>query len=418
MKIKLLVWCLLLSVISQAQKQRCGTDELNQSRILQNPTLLEIHKKNELTLQQSIDLFRKKRLNVSIPVVVHVIYNADNENISNEQIYSQVDVLNRDFNLNNIDTLQKSHPFYSLMGNVGIKFELAKIDPNGKETTGITRTKTTKLSWGTDDLNNDNMKFTSTGGIENWDPTKYLNIYTVRFADSVQLLGYAYFPEDLASYPETDGVVIDFRCFGTLGTSGTEGLSAYNLGRTVTHEVGHWLGLRHIWGDLVYDTDKKCGDDLVSDTPPAEGDNSGQPTFPHRPNNHCGSDANGEMYMNYMDYVHDKSMVMFSKGQATRMLAAISTYRKNFISKASISEISENQIQIKNNPISTTIELLLNEEYTNGKVEVFDLVGNLCLVKSVSLNDQILDASTLNYGEYILVFKTNNEIFRSKFVKL
>jgi uncharacterized protein YjdB len=328
---KKIILCLmiLLTGIGFSQKKRCGTDELNFNRLQQNPSLIEIRKQQEVELKKSILNSSKKRLNLTIPVVVHVVYNTDLENISDEQINSQIQALNRDFNNLNSDSLRSNHAFYPLVGNLGIKFELAAIDPSGKKTTGITRTKTSKVNWIEDDLNKDNMKFTSSGGIENWDPKRYLNIYTVRFADAVQLLGYAYFPEDLASFPETDGVVIDFRCFGTKGTSGIEGFNPYNLGRTVTHEVGHWLGLFHIWGDRVVETDKECGDDQVTDTPPAEGDNSGNPTFPHRPNNKCGSDKNGEMYMNYMDYVYDKSMVMFSKGQVSRMTSSINTFRKD-----------------------------------------------------------------------------------------
>jgi hypothetical protein len=331
MKKVILSFLILLTGIGFSQKKRCGTDELNFNRLQHNPSLIEIRKKQEFELHKSILNSSKKRLNLTIPVVVHVVYNTDLENISDEQIASQIEALNRDFNNLNSDSLRTNHAFYPLVGNIGVKFELASKDPSGKLTTGITRTKTSKQNWIEDDLNKDNMKFTSTGGIENWNPKKYLNIYTVRFADAVQLLGYAYFPEDLASYPETDGVVVDFRCFGTNGTSGIEGFNPYNLGRTVTHEVGHWLGLFHIWGDKVYDTDKACGDDKISDTPPAEGDNSGNPIFPHRPNNKCGSDKNGEMYMNYMDYVHDKSMVMFSKGQVDRMISAINNYRKDLL---------------------------------------------------------------------------------------
>lgn len=331
MKKIFLGFIILFTGIVFSQKQRCGTDIVNLNRIQQNPSLIKLREQQELALQKSILSSSRKRINLTIPVVVHVIYNTDLENVSDEQVQSQIDALNRDFNNLNRDSLKTDHAFYPLVGNIGIKFELATKDPSGKITTGITRTKTSKTSWIEDDLNKDNMKFSNSGGIENWDPKRYLNIYTVRFDDAVGLLGYAYFPEDLANYPETDGVVIDFRCFGTKGTSGIEGFTPYNLGRTVTHEVGHWLGLFHIWGDKVFETDKVCGDDKIADTPPAEGDNTGNPVFPFRPNNKCGSDKNGEMYMNYMDYVHDKSMVMFSKGQVTRMTSAINNFRKELL---------------------------------------------------------------------------------------
>ena len=423
MKKIIFVLMFLLNGFSFSQKIRCGTDAVNLYRLHQNPALIQIRHEQELDLQKSILTSSKKRVNLTIPVVVHVIYNSDLENISDDQVKSQIDALNRDFNNLNTDSLTSNHAFYPMVGNIGIKFELATTDPSGKTTTGVTRTKTSKLNWIEDDLNKDNMKFTSSGGIENWDPKRYLNIYTVRFDDEVGLLGYAYFPEDLAYYPETDGVVIDFRCFGTKGTSGIEGLNAYNLGRTVTHEVGHWLGLFHIWGDKIYDTDKACGDDKVSDTPPAESDNSGNPIFPYRPNNRCGSDANGEMFMNYMDYVHDKSMVMFSKGQVTRMTSAINTFRKDLL-KYSPSTIKVNSIVINSlnndtvfNKLVGTVQLSsvvlpINATNTNVKwscipdtIATIDQTGKITILKEgqVTITAQSTDGS--------LVIATKNLTF-------
>lgn len=420
MKKIVLSFMVLLSGIGFSQKKRCGTDELNFNRLQQNPSLIQLRQQQELELQKATISSSKKRINLTIPVVVHVIYNTDVENISDEQVLSQIEALNRDFNNLNADSLNSDHAFYPLVGNIGIKFELASKDPSGKTTSGITRTKTTKQNWVEDDLNNDNMKFTSTGGIENWDPKRYLNIYTVRFADAVQLLGYAYFPEDLASYPETDGVVIDFRCFGTKGTSGSEGFTPYNLGRTVTHEVGHWLGLFHIWGDKVFETDKVCGDDNVADTPPAEGDNSGNPVFPFRPNNKCGSDKNGEMFMNYMDYVHDKSMVMFSKGQVTRMTSAINTFRSELLKYTPVLNI-ENKIQsefisISPNPANQFVKIN-NFQNENVEIRIFDLIGKICLQTNLLNNQNIIDISTLENGNYIIELYNNNIFYQSKLIK-
>jgi len=413
MKKILLGFIVLLSGIVFSQKQRCGTDAVNFNRLQQNPSLIQLRKQQELALQKSILSTSKKRINLTIPVVVHVVYNTDLENISDEQILSQIDALNRDFNNLNSDSLKSGHAFYPFVGNIGIKFELATKDPSGKPTNGITRTKTAKANWGEDDLNNDNMKFSSTGGIENWNPKSFLNIYTVRFDDAVGLLGYAYFPEDLASYPETDGVVIDFRCFGTKGTSGIEGFTPYNLGRTVTHEVGHWLGLFHIWGDKVFETDKVCGDDKVADTPPAEGDNSGNPVFPFRPNNKCGSDKNGEMFMNYMDYVHDKSMVMFTKGQVTRMTSAINTFRKDLL-KYIPSTVNVNSVTINSpnndtafNKSIGTVQLscvvlpinannkTLNWSCTPDSIATIDQTGKITIIKEgkVTVKAQSTDGS-------------------------
>jgi hypothetical protein len=402
MKKILLGFIILFTGIVFSQKQRCGTDIVNLNRIQQNPSLIKLREQQELALQKSILSSSRKRINLTIPVVVHVIYNTDLENVSDEQVQSQIDALNRDFNNLNTDSLKTDHAFYPLVGNIGIKFELATKDPSGKITTGITRTKTSKTSWIEDDLNKDNMKFSNSGGIENWDPKRYLNIYTVRFDDTVGLLGYAYFPEDLANYPETDGVVIDFRCFGTKGTSGIEGFTPYNLGRTVTHEVGHWLGLFHIWGDKVFETDKVCGDDKIADTPPAEGDNTGNPVFPFRPNNKCGSDKNGEMYMNYMDYVHDKSMVMFSKGQVTRMTSAINNFRKELLNYIP-STIKVNNIVI-NSPNNDTVfnKMLGNVQLSNVVLPINATNKNVtwsCTPDSIATIDQTGKITILKDGK-------------------
>jgi hypothetical protein len=418
-KINLVLVLLIIFSTVYGQRKRCGVDEVYHNRFLNNPALKQEHLKLEEQFQLNSNVTSRKRTKITIPVVVHVIYNADIENISDEQIQTQILSLNQDYNKLNKDTLGNDHAFYSLVGNPQIAFELASIDPNGKATNGITRTKTTKVDWGNDDLNNDNMKFSSSGGIENWNPKKYLNIYTVRFADTVGLLGYAYFPEDLASYPETDGAVIDFRCFGLNGSAGIEGFSAYKLGRTVTHEVGHWLGLRHIWGDLVYATDKKCGDDLVADTPAAESDNSGVPTFPHRANNHCGSDANGEMYMNFMDYVNDEAMVMFSKGQATRMMSSINTYRKDLLSyqsTANIDEVNLLSISFFPNPCFDKLTIV-NEKNQQFSLKIIDLVGRINLEIKIEQPVYELALSSLLNGNYIIEFSDEHTISRYKLTK-
>ncbi len=412
---------LLSSFNTIAQIRRCRFDELHKERIQQHPEFYRKSIENEIKIQQNIFNQMYKRKEILIPVVVHVLYNTDLENISDEQINSQIDVLNQDYNKLNSDTLLKTHPFYSQVGSIDIKFHLATIDPSNNSTNGITRTKTSKVSWSESDISNDNMKFSSSGGIDNWNPKKYLNIYVVRFDTAAALLGYAYPPEDLANFPETDGVVIDFRAFGTIGTAGIEGYDAYKLGRTTTHEVGHWLDLIHIWGDKVLATDKVCGDDKVSDTPPAEGNNSGNPTFPWRPNNKCGSGVNGEMYMNYMDYVHDKSMKMFTKGQTSRMNAAVSLYRSEILNNADVKvtsigiNSSNNNYEIKSPTTILNLSVsILPIEATNKSVKwsvmpdsvaSIDQTGKLTVKKNgkVEVSVATLDGSLLSDKKTITI---------------
>ena len=245
---------------------------------------------------------------IELDVVVHVVHNAAEENISDAQVKSQIAVLNRDFRATNTDRRKVPAVWKSLMADAGIEFRLATKDPHGKQTTGITRTATTATGFGPDNK----VKSKKTGGVAPWPTDRYLNIWVCNLTDS--LLGYAQFPGGPAN---TDGVVILYSAFGSRGAV----RPPFNKGRTSTHEIGHYLGLRHIWGDINNCT----GNDFVTDTPPAQRANTGKPKFPHVT---CNNGPNGDMFMNYMDYVDDDSMFMFTSGQVARMNATLAGPRK------------------------------------------------------------------------------------------
>jgi hypothetical protein len=236
----------------------------------------------------------------TVPVVVHVVYKTAAQNIDIAQVRSQIDVLNRDFRKTNTDIAEIPAPFKPLAGDSRVEFALATIDPGGKTTDGVTRTQTTADSFSDDDA----VKSSKTGGADAWPADRYLNLWVCELGGG--LLGYAQFPGGPA---ETDGVVILQSAFGTTGTVE----APFDLGRTATHEIGHWLNLRHIWGD---DGDGCSGDDFVADTPNAGGANTGKPNFPHVT---CDNGPNGDLFMNYMDYSDDDSMYMFTTGQVQRM---------------------------------------------------------------------------------------------------
>ena len=239
----------------------------------------------------------------TIPVVVHVVYNTASENISDAQIRSQIAQLNKDYRAKNTDQKKTPSVWKGLATDPRIQFALATKDPKGKATKGITRTKTTKTSFSDDDA----VKSAGKGGANPWPSNKYLNIWVCSLSDG--LLGYAQFPGGPA---KTDGVVILNTGFGTKGTA----TAPFNLGRTSTHEIGHWLNLHHIWGDTQH-----CeGTDFVNDTPNAQLPNFGKPKFPHIS---CSNGPNGDMFMNFMDYVDDDSMFMFTTQQVARMNAAL-----------------------------------------------------------------------------------------------
>ncbi len=176
-----------------------------------------------------------------IPVVVNVVWNTAAQNISDAQITSQIDVLNRDFRRTNADVAGTPAPFLPLTADARIEFALATVDPNGAPTSGIRRRQTTATSFNDTD---EAMKSNASGGLDAWPTERYLNMWVCpRLTSPIgDLLGYAQFPGGPAA---TDGVVILHSAFGTVGTAA----APFNLGRTATHEIGHWLNLNHIWGD-------------------------------------------------------------------------------------------------------------------------------------------------------------------------
>jgi hypothetical protein len=245
-----------------------------------------------------------------IPVVVHVVYNTDPQNVSDAQVASQIDVLNRDYRAANPDRSIVPPAFAPLISDSRLEFFLATTDPAGHPTNGITRTHTTIASFTSDDK----VKRASTGGVDAWPADKYLNLWVCPLGGG--LLGYAQFPGGPA---ETDGVVITYTGFGTTGTAA----APFDLGRTATHEIGHYFNLFHIWGD---DGTGCGGSDEVDDTPNAAGPNTGVPTFPHVT---CGNGPNGDLFYDYMDYTDDRGMVMFTQGQVARMAATVDGVRSS-----------------------------------------------------------------------------------------
>ena len=254
------------------------------------------------------EAMRVARKLLTIPVVVHVLARAKEDTVTDAQVKSQIKVLNADFRAKNADKSKVPAVWKSLVADTNIQFALAKKDPKGKTTTGITRTTTTVAEFGPDD----SMKAKKTGGVSPWPTDRYLNIWVCALGGG--LLGYAQFPGGPAA---TDGVVILNEAFGTTGSA----KAPFNKGRTATHEVGHYLYLRHIWGDRNDCT----GNDFVTDTPPAQGANMQKPKFPHIT---CNNGPNGDMFMNFMDYSNDDARHMFTKGQVLRMHQTLQGARK------------------------------------------------------------------------------------------
>ncbi len=298
---KIFIGALALFVTFVSFSQRtCHTMENHERMLHEDPNYQFNLNAIELFTQKVISRteFSDQKAVINIPVVVHVVYNTSSQNISDAQILSQIDILNKDFRKLNSDWSNTPSIFQASVADCEINFCLASVTPTGAATNGIIRKSTTVSSFSS----NDAVKYSAQGGSDAWNTTKYLNLWVCNLTGG--LLGYAQFPGGAAA---TDGVVVNYTAFGNTGTA----QAPYNKGRTATHEVGHWLNLRHIWGDA------NCGSDLVNDTPTHQTSNAGCPSYPK--SNSCGTSA--EMTMNYMDYTDDACMYMFTNGQKARMQA-------------------------------------------------------------------------------------------------
>lgn len=294
----------------------CVADDVFKKQLQNNPEFV----KNQVQLEQETQQLQLNKTTQSthqvtriIPVVFHIIHAGGNENISMAQIQDQIRILNLEFPRMMADTVLTPPPFKSVAGSFDVEFRLATLDPNGNCTQGVTRTYSTLT---TCSMNNDEVK-----SLIYWPSNKYLNIWLVasmHYGGDPTCYGggYAQFPGGSAF---TDGVNIRADLIGSIGTSASNTGWGNFMGRYLVHELGHWFNLRHIWGDAY------CGNDFVSDTPPAEASNSGCPSFPHNAMNACGAGANGEMFDNYMDYSQGACLNIFTQGQVTRMDAALNS---------------------------------------------------------------------------------------------
>ena len=278
-----------------ASVRKCSSNDVLQQQLMEDPTLqARMNSIEDFTREVIANPVQYRLVNgvVEIPVVFNVLYRTTEQNVSQAQLQSQIDVLNEDFSATNAD-YNLTQTYNSVKsGNIAVRFVLDQ----------VIRRSTTKTSWST----NDAMKKAGQG-IAPTSPTTKLNIWVCNMGGGI--LGYAQFPGGSSS---TDGVVLDDNATGRIGTAATP----FNKGRTATHEVGHWMNLRHIWGDAT------CGTDLVGDTPTHNTANYGCPAAGHL-STCAGSPV--EMTMNYMDYTDDACMYMFSLGQKTRMLAVFAS---------------------------------------------------------------------------------------------
>lgn len=352
----------------------------------------------------------------TIPVVVHIVYNTPQQNLHDSVIYNQIDILSKDFSRQNADTSNLRDVFNPIAGNPEIQFMLAQVDPFGQPTTGITRTYTnierfghTSVVLGTMD-SLERVKSTANGGIDPWDQSRYLNIWVCDMSVDVfgqiitALLGYATPPDGLPNWPPgstngmSDGVVIQYQCFGSNNPNpldpGTGPIDV--LGRTTIHEVGHYLGLRHIWGD------GDCtAQDGIDDTPNATGQ-SNQDCDTTK--NTCTDNILGmdlpDMVENFMDYSAETCQNSFTQGQADLIKGVLENERYDLVhdNPAIINEIDPISWNIYPNPTSDKIKISTSSIIS--KIELLDLSGNV--ISSSGFTNNVIDLSDLSTGMYFI----------------
>ncbi|MBP6640954.1 MAG: T9SS type A sorting domain-containing protein [Bacteroidia bacterium] len=415
-KLYALLFVVLLAANGLVAQRTCGTMDHLHEQMQSDPSIAKSLQKQENEIQRFVrengENFRTPGGVINIPVVVHVVYRTTQQNISDTQVQSQIAVLNEDYSGTNADVTSVPGAWTSLVANTGIQFCLASRDPQGLPTTGIVRVNTTVTSFG---MNGDPVKYTSQGGSDAWPRDSYLNLWVCNLGQ--QLLGYAQFPG--SGLAATDGVVVLYNAFGRTGTVS----APYNKGRTCTHEVGHWLNLRHIWGD---DGGACNGTDFVADTPNQAGENYNCLSFPAT--DACSATSPGVMFMNYMDYTPDACMYFFTNGQGTRMNATLSGTRSSLANSqgcvpvnlpsndAGVLAISSpsgtyctEQITptftLKNFGLNTLTSVTINWQIDGGAVSTQAWTGSL---SSLAATNVTLPVQTVSAGNHTITIYTTN----------
>ncbi|MEO5570637.1 MAG: M43 family zinc metalloprotease [Bacteroidia bacterium] len=396
---------------------RCATMNHHQWMMLNRPDYAQAWQMRENLIQKWVAGHPNQSNKVSfvpdtIPVVVHVVYKTAAQNISDAQVFSQIDALNEDFGRYNADTVNTPATWQSIAGSMNYRFQFARQDPSGLATNGIVRVSTNDNSFTTDDQ----IKFDSQGGSDAWDVTTYLNIWVGNLGSF--LLGYGEFPTGTPS--NTYGFVCHYQAFGRVGAV----VAPYDLGRTTTHELSHCFNLFHTWGD---DGGSCSGSDQVADTPNQADATTTCYTFPHT--DACTTTSPGIMFMNYMDYSYDDCLNMFTQGQTSRMNSALNSFYPTIINSiglqppsvlsndAGISGITipaaticaapsmDPIVTIKNWGVNALTSATINYLVDAGTVQTYSWSGNLAQSATASVT---LPAIPITGGSHTFTSYTTN----------
>lgn len=415
----------ILFANSSYGQEGCATDMILRKKALDNPLYQQsVNNAFEAAQQHANRQQARAQAEVyEIPVVFHVVYGSEADNIPDEVIFDQMEILNQDYRRTNPNADETRDVFMDRAADAEIQFVLADTDPFGNTTNGITRTSSTTefvMDILAGDATVDIVKKSNTGGKDAWDTQNYLNIWVCNIQSGLlgQIFGYAYPPGGLenwpegsaASSPELEGVVLHYTVVGSNNPqAGDDGFDLNDGGRTATHEIGHYLGLRHIWGDAFFDG---CtADDGIDDTPNAA--TSANFTCDHSKDT-CEEDEEPDMVENYMDYSTDDCLNMFTEDQVAHMRSVLEIYRSNLINGSfavALEEFSVN-MSLYPNPANEQVTFR-NDSDQPIKIEIVDVLGRNVKAFEVSLKaQQFLDISSFAKGVYIVNWSNQGKLIR------
>lgn len=413
-KLLLLLSFLVLPYFADAQ-EKCGTMQLLEQKFKASPALRTKFALNEEELQRLVKARMANRSGLktnetlTVPIVFHLVLR-NQSSVTDAQVQAQLDTINKDYAGLNAGASKIPSYFQSLFGQSNIQFCLAQRTPNDEPTTGIVRYTTTQTSF---DYTSNYVKHDAVGGATAWDTDSYLNVWICALSDDV--LGYATFPNDGAE--DEQGVVVDYRSLP--GGS----LTRFNEGKTLTHEIGHYFNLLHIWGD---DNGSCAGSDGISDTPNQANYSSTCRTGVVTDN--CTTESPGIMYQNYMDYTADACLIMFTVEQVARMETAYRNYRSLLASSngcqpldlknkdASVKQITAPEqrlcantftpaVLIRNRGSETLTSLNINASVDNGEVVTYRWTGSLASYGEATVT---LASMSVEEGDHVLTISSSN----------
>ena len=372
-----------------AQKPVCGYEWFMERQ--DTVPLLRVSEANRRleSISQQMGNQLSPREDIVVPVVVHIVWNSPEENISDERVFSQIEVLNRDFNGENADLADAPEDFRILAAQKGIRFCLAAEGPQGGAVSGITRTNTSISAIGTKSA----LYSTASGGSDAWDTKRYFNIWVANTGEF--LTGFGTYPGQVE--PEKEGMVVHPKYFGKNNSK------RYNIARVAVHEAGHYFGLQHTWGD-----DEDCStDDGVEDTPFQLAPYLGCPAHPQVS---CGSP---DMFMDFMDYVDDDCMVMFTQGQMDRMWRTIEIFRPGLTTSEVSCVHTKNKepkttFSVFPNPAKRVLNINFKERISEiGGIEIYNSIGQkVDEIETVLFDGMKVDLPEMPKGLYWIKIKS------------